>query len=315
MKTIRSINEAPTSSRLRLAGLISTHTSTKLNLSINTPSNGTIKTSRIRGSDSFSIPSKRSIVYPLTAFQASESLKDYLNEYEICEIFEYKEIHYIGIGASKVFIDQNLPNFGFDNDKGDYKICLRDHINYRYEVLSAIGKGSFGQVCKCFDHKTKELVALKIIKNKKKFHKQGIIEVNLLKNMKDNDPGDYFNIIRIKDSFFFRNHLCITFELLSMNLYEFIKFNNFQRMSLSLVARFAVQILNGLQYAGSLGIIHCDLKPENILLKHPDKSGIKLIDFGSGCYETERVYTYIQSRFYRAPEIMLGIPYTKSIDM
>ena len=70
MKTIRSINEAPTSSRLRLAGLISTHTSTKLNLSINTPSNGTIKTSRIRGSDSFSIPSKRSIVYPLTAFQA-----------------------------------------------------------------------------------------------------------------------------------------------------------------------------------------------------------------------------------------------------
>lgn len=62
-------------------------------------------------------------------------------------------------------------------------------------------------------------------------------------------------------------------------------------------------------------IIHCDLKPENILLKEPNKSGIKIIDFGSSTFMDERVYTYIQSRFYRAPEIMLGIPYNCSIDM
>jgi dual specificity tyrosine-phosphorylation-regulated kinase 2/3/4 len=62
-------------------------------------------------------------------------------------------------------------------------------------------------------------------------------------------------------------------------------------------------------------VIHCDLKPENILLKDPTKSGIKIIDFGSSCFQDERVYTYIQSRFYRAPEIILGIPYTCSIDM
>ena len=62
-------------------------------------------------------------------------------------------------------------------------------------------------------------------------------------------------------------------------------------------------------------IIHCDLKPENILLKEPNKSGIKIIDFGSSAFIDERVYTYIQSRFYRAPEIMLGIPYTCAIDM
>jgi dual specificity tyrosine-phosphorylation-regulated kinase 2/3/4 len=61
--------------------------------------------------------------------------------------------------------------------------------------------------------------------------------------------------------------------------------------------------------------VHCDLKPENILLKKANKSGIKLIDFGSSCFENERYYTYIQSRFYRAPEIMLGIPYTTAIDM
>jgi len=64
-----------------------------------------------------------------------------------------------------------------------------------------------------------------------------------------------------------------------------------------------------------LEIIHCDLKPENILLKEENKSGIKIIDFGSSTFIDEKVYTYIQSRFYRAPEIMLGIPYTTAIDM
>ena len=63
------------------------------------------------------------------------------------------------------------------------------------------------------------------------------------------------------------------------------------------------------------GIIHWDLKPENILLKKPNKTGIKIIDLGSSCMFDEQVYTYIQSRFYRAPEIMLGIPYSSAIDM
>jgi len=70
-----------------------------------------------------------------------------------------------------------------------------------------------------------------------------------------------------------------------------------------------------LKYLREQDIIHCDLKPENILLKSPEKSGIKIIDFGSSCFSDERIYTYIQSRFYRAPEIILGIPYTTAIDM
>jgi dual specificity tyrosine-phosphorylation-regulated kinase 2/3/4 len=51
------------------------------------------------------------------------------------------------------------------------------------------------------------------------------------------------------------------------------------------------------------------------LLKSKDKSGIKIIDFGSSCFADLRIYTYIQSRFYRAPEIILGIPFTTAIDM
>ena len=134
-------------------------------------------------------------------------------------------------------------------------------------------------------------------------------------HLKENDPDDTNNIIRIKDYCMFRKHLIISFELFSINLYEFIKNNNFEGVSLSLIRRFAIQILQALKYLREESLIHCDLKPENILLKSPDKSGIKVIDFGSSCFANERIYTYIQSRFYRAPEIILGIPYTTAIDM
>lgn len=86
-------------------------------------------------------------------------------------------------------------------------------------------------------------------------------------------------------------------------------------MSLSLIRRFAIQILQSLKFLREEDVIHCDLKPENILLKSPDKSGIKIIDFGSSCFSDQRIYSYIQSRFYRAPEIIIGIPYTTGIDM
>ena len=54
---------------------------------------------------------------------------------------------------------------------------------------------------------------------------------------------------------------------------------------------------------------------ENVLLKHRGSSSIKVIDFGSSCYTHQRVYTYIQSRFYRSPEVILGLPYGPPIDM
>lgn len=72
---------------------------------------------------------------------------------------------------------------------------------------------------------------------------------------------------------------------------------------MGLLRRFAVQILTALRFLRKQRIVHCDLKPENILLKHPNKSGIRVIDFGSSCFEDERIYTYIQSRFYRSPEV------------
>ena len=168
---------------------------------------------------------------------------------------------------------------------------------------------------KCFDHKTKAEVALKIVKNKKKYAYQAGIELKILNFLKENDPDDIMNVVHMKDYVIFRKHLCISFELLSMNLFEFLKINDFNGFDHNLIRRFAIQLLYALKYLKEFQIIHCDLKPENILLKEANKSGIKIIDFGSSTFLDERVYTYIQSRFYRAPEIMLGIPYTCGIDM
>lgn len=134
----------------------------------------------------------------------------------------------------------------------------------------------------------------------------------MLQHLKDNDPEDEHNIVRMKNRFIFRKHVCIVFELLAINLYDFSQTHEF---SMDLVRRFAIQILQSLKYMKEQQVIHCDLKPENVMLKSSDKSGLKVIDLGSSCFRDQIVYTYIQSRYYRAPEIMLGIPYSHEIDM
>ena len=86
-------------------------------------------------------------------------------------------------------------------------------------------------------------------------------------------------------------------------------------MNLTLIKAFTRQILCALNSMKRRNIIHCDIKPENILLVSPESTAIKVIDLGTACYATNTVWTYIQSRYYRAPEVILGIPYTPAIDM
>ncbi|KAG0169252.1 dual specificity protein kinase yak1 [Apophysomyces sp. BC1021] len=129
------------------------------------------------------------------------------------------------------------------------------------------------------------------------------------------DSEDKHHILRLKDTFIHRKHLCLVFELMSVNLYELIKQNQFRGLSTNLVRVFTAQILDALTVLNEARIIHCDLKPENILLKNLESPTIKVIDFGSACHEVQTMYTYIQSRFYRSPEVLLGLPYTSAIDM
>jgi len=104
---------------------------------------------------------------------------------------------------------------------------VNEHCAYRYEIVKKLGKGSFGVVMKCYDHKTREYMAIKILKNKRRLYKQGLVEAKLIKHLNDKDVDDKKNIIRRIEQFNFRKHLMIIFEMLSVNLYEFIKMNHF----------------------------------------------------------------------------------------
>ncbi|KAH0827660.1 hypothetical protein AYO21_07806 [Fonsecaea monophora] len=241
-----------------------------------------------------------------------------LNIFERGEIVDFPDVYFTGtLNARKIVGDpgSTSTNFGYDDERGDYNIVEGDHLAYRYEVVDLLGKGSFGQVVRCVDHKTGILVAVKIIRNKKRFHQQALVEVNILQKLKEWDPHKKHSVVNFDQSFYFRGHLCISTDLLGMNLYEFIKAHDFRGFSLKLIRRFTKQLLQCLVLLQHHKVIHCDLKPENILLAHPVHSEIKVIDFGSSCFEHEKVYTYIQSRFYRSPEVILGMSYGMPIDM
>ncbi|XP_021935334.1 serine/threonine-protein kinase minibrain isoform X2 [Zootermopsis nevadensis] len=213
--------------------------------------------------------------------------------------------------------ERKLYNDGFDDDNHDYIIKNGEKFLDRYEIDSLIGKGSFGQVVKAFDHEDQCQVAVKIIKNKKPFLNQAQIEVKLLEMMNRADSDNKYYIVKLKRHFMWRNHLCLVFELLSYNLYDLLRNTNFRGVSLNLTRKFAQQLCTALLFLSTpeLNIIHCDLKPENILLCNPKRSAIKIVDFGSSCQLGQRIYQYIQSRFYRSPEVLLGIPYDLAIDM
>lgn len=118
-------------------------------------------------------------------------------------------------------------NYGYDDEKGDYKVINNDHIGFRFEIKSFLGKGSFGTALKCFDHKNGVDVAVKVVKNKKKYYYQAGVELKILQFLKENDPEDIMNVIHLNNYVVFRKHLCIGFELMSMNLFEFLKINDF----------------------------------------------------------------------------------------
>ncbi|KAI8993077.1 kinase-like protein [Trametes punicea] len=239
--------------------------------------------------------------------------------YHICNPqFKYESAH----NPRRVLTKPSKPvhNDGYDNEDYDYILYVNDWLGtddgHKYLILDILGQGTFGQVVKCQNMKTHEVVAVKVVKNKPAYFNQSMMEVTILELLNQQcDPNDEHHILRLRDSFIHKNHLCLVFELLSSNLYELIKQNQFQGLSTQLVKVFTAQLLDALTVLKEARLIHCDLKPENILLKSLQSPQIKVIDFGSACHERQTVYTYIQSRFYRSPEVLLGIPYTAAIDM
>ncbi|CAE6471754.1 unnamed protein product [Rhizoctonia solani] len=240
--------------------------------------------------------------------------------YHICNPeFRYESTH----NPRRVLTKPSKPvhNDGYDNEDYDYILYVNDWLGpddgrNKYLILDVLGQGTFGQVVKCQNIKTHEIVAVKVVKNKPAYFNQSMMEVTILELLNTTwDPNDEHHILRMRDQFIHKNHLCLVFELLSSNLYELIKQNQFGGLSTQLVKVFTAQLLDALTVLNEARLIHCDLKPENILLMSLQSPQIKVIDFGSACHERQTVYTYIQSRFYRSPEVLLGMSYTSAIDM
>ncbi|XP_003412341.1 homeodomain-interacting protein kinase 3 isoform X3 [Loxodonta africana] len=204
--------------------------------------------------------------------------------------------------------------------EGDYQLVQHEvlcSMKNTYEVLDFLGRGTFGQVVKCWKRGTNEIVAIKILKNHPSYARQGQIEVSILARL-STENADEYNFVRAYECFQHRNHTCLVFEMLEQNLYDFLKQNKFSPLPLKVIRPILQQVATALKKLKSLGLIHADLKPENIMLVDPIRQPyrVKVIDFGSASHVSKTVCsTYLQSRYYRAPEIILGLPFCEAIDM
>ncbi|KAL0107723.1 hypothetical protein PUN28_014779 [Cardiocondyla obscurior] len=211
---------------------------------------------------------------------------------------------------------------GSSNPQGDGDYHLVQHevlysMTHQYEVLEFLGRGTFGQVVKCWKKGTSDIVAIKILKNHPSYARQGQIEVSILSRLSQ-ENADEFNFVRAYECFQHKSHTCLVFEMLEQNLYDFLKQNKFSPLPLKYIRPILQQVLTALLKLKQLGLIHADLKPENIMLVDPMRQPyrVKVIDFGSASHVSKAVCnTYLQSRYYRAPEIILGLPYCEAIDM
>lgn len=160
-------------------------------------------------------------------------------------------------------------------------------------------------------------------------HRTGLKELEILRKLNDADPEDRFHCLRLFRHFFHKNHLCMVFEPLAMNLREVCTFiiNKIQLenvvaiiiflsklqvlkkygkdvgLHVKAVRSYTQQLFLALKLLKRANILHADIKPDNILVSE-SKLVLKLCDFGSASHAHENEITpYLVSRFYRAPEI------------
>lgn len=211
------------------------------------------------------------------------------------------------------------PNLtdNWDDADGYYRTQTGEILDQRYTVFGYTGQGVFSNVVRARDAlKANQEVAIKIIRNNEIMHKTGLKELEMLRRLNNADPDDKYHCLRLYRHFFHKKHLCLSFESLSMNLREVLKkYGKNVGIHIIAVRSYAQQLLFALKLMKRCNIIHADIKPDNILVNET-KSVLKLCDFGSASLISENEITpYLVSRFYRSPEIILGLKYDTNIDL
>ena len=208
----------------------------------------------------------------------------------------------------------------WDDSEGYYKARVGELINDRYASLGVIGKGVFSTVIRCTDTKADppNTVAIKMIRNNDTMRKAAEKELSILTQITNTDPSGKKHCVRVLDHSEFRNHVIFVFESLSMNLRDTLKkFGKHVGINVSAVRLYAKQLFVALRHISDQRIVHADIKLDNILVSD-DLKQVKICDFGSAFRETDfdnDITPYLQSRFYRAPEVMLGLTYDRQVDL
>jgi len=207
----------------------------------------------------------------------------------------------------------------WDDPEGYYRVHIGETLENRYEVFGFTGQGVFSNVVRARSQEANgkvSEVAIKIIRNNALMNRTGRKELEYLRKLNETDPEDRYHCLRLLNQFEHRNHLCLVFEPLSMNLREVLKkYGKDVGLSITAVRSYTQQLMLALRHLKKCNILHADIKPDNILVDE-SKFHLKLCDFGSASYiEVCDITPYLVSRFYRAPEIILGMKYDFAIDL
>lgn len=212
-------------------------------------------------------------------------------------------------------LDSSLLD-NWDYPDGHYRIIIGELLDGRYAVQQQVGKGTFATVVRATDTKTGQDVAVKIACNNETMYKAGTKEMDMLTELNAADRENRRHIIQLLRNFDHKGHMCLVFENLHSDLREVLKkFGRNVGINLKAIRTYGVQIFTALGHLKRCQILHADLKPDNILVNQ-ERSKLKICDLGTASKARDAEITpYLVSRFYRAPEVILGMPFDYAIDM
>ncbi|XP_020558334.1 cyclin-dependent kinase-like 5 isoform X7 [Oryzias latipes] len=189
---------------------------------------------------------------------------------------------------------------------------LGDVMN-KFEVLGIVGEGAYGVVLKCRHKDTNEIVAIKKFKDSEEneeVKETTLRELKMLRTLKQE------NIVELKEAFRRRGKLYLVFEYVEKNMLELLE-ELPTGVPTEKVRSYIFQLIKAIHWCHKHDIVHRDIKPENLLISSADV--LKLCDFGFArnlSEGTDANYTeYVATRWYRSPELLLGAPYGKAVDM